>query len=77
MPRSIEGTLPDDWYQGAVSFSDRIWRVSLDGRIAALIVDPKTVGDVDIDAVNLTIDARADVLVFTNKKDGSLWSYDI
>ena len=77
VPRSIEGALPDDWYQGAVSFSDRIWRVSLDGRIAALIVDPKTVGDVDIDAVNLTIDARADVLVFTNKKDGSLWSYDI
>lgn len=77
VPRSITGTLPDDWYQGSVSFSDRIWRIDLEGRVAVLAVDPKTVGGVEIDAVNLTVDSENDVLIFTNKKDGSLWAYDL
>lgn len=77
VPRSVTGTLPDEWYQGVVSFSDRIWRIDLDGRVAVLVVDPKTIGGVEIDAVNLSIDSENNLLVFTNKKDGSLWVYDL
>lgn len=77
VPRSLSGILPDDWYQGVVSLSDRIWRIDLDGRVAVLTVDSKTVGGVEIDAVNLAVDSRNDVLIFTNKKDGSLWAYDL
>lgn len=77
VPRALGGTLPDDWYRGVVSFSDRIWQVSIGERSATLLVDPTEVGQVDIDAVSLTPDPTNDVLVFTNKKDGSLWVYDL
>lgn len=77
VPRTLSGTLPDDWYQGAVSFSDRIWKIDLDARVAILVVDPKTVAQADMDAVGLAIDPLADVLVFTNRTDGSLWVYDL
>ncbi len=77
VPSSLSGTLPDDWYQGAVSFSDRIWKIDLTTRVATLVVDPAQVANTKIDAVALTLDSQADVLVFMNKIDGSLWSYDL
>lgn len=77
VPTALAGNMPDDWYQGAATFSDRIWRIDLDTRLATLVVDPGQVGDVAIDAVSLTVDPISDALVFTNKKDGSLWAYDL
>lgn len=77
VPRSLEGTQPDDWYQGEVSFSDRIWEIDLESRIASLVFDPFLLADTDIDAIALTVDASTDILVFTNKSDGSLWAYDL
>lgn len=77
VPTSLQGNLPDDWYQGAVSFTDRIWHINLETRLAELVVDPVQVADVAIDAVDLTIDPQRDVLVFTNKRDGTLWAYDL
>lgn len=77
IPTALSGNLPDDWYQGAYASSDRIWRIDLNTRLSTLIIDPKEVGEVDIDAVSLALDPTADVLIFTNKRDGSLWSYDL
>ena len=77
VPTALTGTLPDDWYQGAVSFTDRIWKIDLSGRVATLIVDPSTVAKTPIDAVNLSLDANNDVLVFTDKATGALWAYDL
>ena len=77
IPNSVSGNLPDDWYQGAVSFTDRIWRIDLTTRLATLVLDPSQVANVDIDAVNLTIDPNSQVLVFRNKKDSSLWAYSL
>ncbi|MBU2103396.1 hypothetical protein KKD95_00030, partial [Patescibacteria group bacterium] len=77
VPTAVTGNLPDDWYQGARTFTDRIWYIDLSSRLATLIVDPAQVGEVEIDAIALTLDPQEDVLVFTNKKDGSLWSYDL
>jgi hypothetical protein len=77
VPRALSGTLPDDWYQGEVSLSDRIWKIDLSSRVASLVFDPLLVADADIDAIALTLDNSADTLVFTNKKDGSLWLYDL
>ena len=73
----MTGNLPDDWYQGATSFTDRIWRIDLTTRLATLVVDPSQAGNVNIDAVNLTIDPNSQVLVFRNKKDSSLWAYSL
>ncbi len=77
IPTETTGNLPDEWYQGARSFTDRIWRIDLDTRLATLVVDPSEVADVAIDAVALTIDSQSDALVFTNKTGGSLWVYDL
>lgn len=77
VPRTMSGTWPDDWYQGVTSFSDRIWKIDLAARNADLIVDPVAVANVAMDAVSLAIDPRSDALFFTNKKDGSLWAYDL
>lgn len=71
------GNLPDDWYQGVVSFSDRIWRIDMTARVATLIVDPSTVAKTSIDAISLTIDPKENVLVFMDKKTGSLWAYSL
>lgn len=68
---------PDDWYQGAVHFSDRIWKIDVAGRYAQLVLDfPKETKD-SLDAEALAIDSLNTVLVFVNKNDGSLWSYQL
>jgi hypothetical protein len=77
IPTSLSGNLPDDWYQGATSFTDRIWRIDLSTRLATLALDPHAAGHVNIDAVNLTLDPQNQVLVFRNKKDSSLWAYSL
>ncbi len=77
VPTSLTGDLPDAWYQGAVSFTDRIWLIDLEARTASLEFDPKTVADIDIDATSLAVDPYADALVFVNRKDGSLWLYNL
>ncbi|MDP3402604.1 MAG: hypothetical protein Q8S35_01455 [bacterium] len=77
VPTALAGNVPDEWYQGAKTFSDRIWRIDLDTRLATLVVDPGQVANVAIDAIALTIDSKSDVLVFTNKKDGTLGVYDL
>lgn len=77
IPTSVPQNLPDAWYQGAEAFSDRLWRIDLNTRLATLVVDPGQVADIAIDAVALTTDSSGDVLLFTNRIDGSLWSYDL
>ena len=69
---------PDDWYQGAVSFSDRIWKIDVAGRYAQLVLDfPKETNGVMLDAETLSIDPAGTALSFVNKSDGSLWVYKL
>lgn len=68
---------PDDWYQGAVSFSDRIWKIQVAGRYAQFVLDFSKETDGSLDAEALAIDPLNSVLVFLNKNDGSLWSYSL
>jgi hypothetical protein len=75
-PRALSGTLPDAWYQGAVSFSDRIWSIDLEERLAVQLVDPEAFGE-PVDVVGLSLPEDAQVLVFTDKKSGALYLYDL
>ncbi len=68
---------PDDWYQGAVSFNDRIWKIQVAGRYAQLVLDFPTEAKASLDAQALAIDPASTVLVFMNKNDASLWSYKL
>jgi hypothetical protein len=46
-------------------------------RIATLVLDPYQIGKINVDAVNLTLDPSEDILVFTDKHSGALYSYDL
>lgn len=66
---------PDDWYQGALAFSDRVWKIDVAGRLAELTLDFTAQTNLSLDAEALTIDPSGALLVFVNKNDSSLWSY--
>ncbi|MFH1178197.1 MAG: hypothetical protein V1711_00515 [bacterium] len=66
---------PDYWYQGAVQFSDRIWKIDVSGRFAQLVLDFSNEIKAPLDAEELAIDPLNTELVFINKNDGSLWAY--
>jgi hypothetical protein len=68
---------PDDWYQGTLHFSDRIWNIHVADRYAQMVVDFAQADKGALDAVGLSIDPMRSTLVFTNKNDGSLWSYSL
>lgn len=68
---------PDDWYQGATHFSDRIWKIDVTGRYAQLVLDFSQAKKGALDATALAIDPLHTTLVFVNKNDGSLWSYSL
>ena len=71
VPKSLPGAnYPDDWYQGIVSFTDSIWQIDASNFTTSVINDL----DLEpIDAINLALDSDEKNLVFTNKRDGSLW----
>jgi len=70
-------TYPDDWYQGAVPFNDRIWKIQVAGRYAQLVLDFSKETNESLDATALAVDVSGTTLVFVNKNDGSLWSYSL
>ncbi len=72
---SSEYSYPDDWYQGAIHFSDRIWKIDVQGRYAQLVVDFSSANVGTLDAEALALDLDETILVFVNKNDGSLWGY--
>ncbi len=74
---SANNVYPDDWYQGAVAFSDRIWKIDVAGRFAQLALDfSKETGEA-LDAHGLAIDSAGSTLVFVNKRGGALWAYQL
>lgn len=77
VPLTLPGTLPDDWYQGATQFSDRLWKIDMSNRVATLVLDPKEAGGVTVDIVSLTIDRTSDVLGFINRTDHLLYVYNL
>ncbi len=72
------GEYPDDWYKGKTTFSDTFSRIDTEnGRLSSLIDAQaiKNITEEQIDAVHLLVDQNGQFLVFTNKRDGSLWGF--
>jgi hypothetical protein len=74
---SVDFSYPDDWYQGAASFNDRLWKIQVSSRYAQLILDFNKETNSALDAEALAINPSSTALVFINKNDGSLWSYSL
>ena len=68
---------PDDWYQGAAHFSDRVWKIEVVGRYTNMVLDFSKETGVPLDTMAPAVDALNTTLVFVNKNDGSLWSYTL
>ncbi len=71
------GSYPDDWYQGVIHFSDRIWKIQVSDHYAQLVLDFTKETKSPLDAVALAIDQLNTSLVFVNKNDLSLWGYSL
>lgn len=72
LPWSVNG-MPDDWYQGRVSFKDSLYILSGDGLYGRTFFDLSYVSKKDIDATSLQINNSSEYLGFINKKEGDLW----
>ena len=71
------GKYPDAWYQGKVLFSDEIWKIDTLSGVFEWVADLKNLSGQDIDVTHLTLSEREDLLVFINKADLTLWSFDL
>ncbi|PJE74535.1 MAG: hypothetical protein COV01_00680 [Candidatus Taylorbacteria bacterium CG10_big_fil_rev_8_21_14_0_10_41_48] len=78
VPVSIpNGVYPDDWYQGTVSFSDRLWKINTTNQETDLLLDPSIETGYDMDMIKLYVGPSDSQIIFINKKDSSLWVLDI
>lgn len=66
---ALPSPMPDEWYKGAVSFSDRIIEIDLATNQLKTVMDSKE----NIDAISPFTTPDGKYLFFQNKKDGTLW----
>ena len=68
------GQIPDQWYQGLLSFNDTFWEVNTDTGEITFLADPKGETGKEFDVIQPVISVNEGYFIFTNKKDGTLWS---
>jgi hypothetical protein len=71
------GEYPDSWYQGIISFSDDIWKVDAVTGKTVSIFSPRSLTLKLLDMTNLTLSPSEDFLFFINKRNSSLWAFDL
>ncbi|MBP6860482.1 MAG: hypothetical protein KBC38_02900 [Candidatus Pacebacteria bacterium] len=76
VPVTLSGaSLPDSWYQGATHFTDRLWKIDFAARVTTVVADLPLLTKEPIDGVALTLNPEGTALVFTNRRDSSLWYF--
>ncbi len=73
----IRAQIPDDWYQGVISFADTFWMVYPQTQEIKMLADPKKEVNANFDVINPFLDADETKLFFTDKNTGFLWSMRI
>lgn len=66
---------PENWYQGYISFTDSLWRIDTSLGTARALAFFDESGP--FDGINLSVDDEEDYLTFINRRDGSLWGFDL
>ena len=72
----FDNQIPDTWYQGKITYADRLWEVNSSFRSATQLVDTKGVSGRELDITNLTLNSNGSTIYFTNKLDQTLWLYE-
>lgn len=76
VPKNIfAGELPDSWYKGEVLFDDSLWEINTETNVKQVILDPGAQTGGRFDLVN--IQTVGDIVLFVNKHDETLWSFDL
>jgi hypothetical protein len=68
---------PDKWYMGITRFNDEIWKINVETGKSEKIMDLELESGEFIDAVDLRISKDDSLIIFRNKRDGSLWALTI
>ncbi|MCC2631101.1 MAG: seg [Candidatus Paceibacter sp.] len=71
------GDYPEMWYQGLVSFNDNIYQIDTATNKTEIIAQPLNEYKQSIDATDLSLSANEDYLLFTNKKDYTIWTLNL
>ncbi|MEK7593844.1 MAG: hypothetical protein AAB471_01620 [Patescibacteria group bacterium] len=71
------GKYPDVWYKGQASFSDSLWSIDPASTISEVVSDLAIPDGTQFDVIKPALSADGKYLLFINKKDLSLWSYDL
>lgn len=66
--------IPDDWYQGALSFSDTFWTMNTDLADLVFLADPKIETGKTFDVFMPFVDSGENHFYFIDKNDATLWS---
>lgn len=78
VPQSLpSGVYPDDWYKGKISFDDSLWRIDTANGETENLMSPELETGISMDIFKLSMNKSETVLVFTNRKDMSVWSYSL
>lgn len=75
--QTLSGNSLINWYLGAETYKDSIWRFETKTGAAMMISDLTAESMVDIDLIKPILSENEQYLVFINKKDNSLWSLDM
>ncbi|MDO8594642.1 MAG: hypothetical protein Q7R93_03980 [bacterium] len=73
----IGGSYPDAWYQGVVSFADELWSISVQSGNTSRISPISLEAGTSLDLIQPALSPDEKFLIFTNKTDGTLWSYQL
>lgn len=66
--------IPDDWYQGALAFSDTFWTMNTDLADLVFLADPKVETGKTFDVFMPFVDSGENHFYFIDKNDATLWS---
>lgn len=78
VPQTIpNGLYPDSWYQGKVSFNDSLWKIDTITGETEQLFTPEFEAGVSMDMIKLSLNQKENALIFTNKKDMTVWRYTL
>lgn len=76
VPVATNGAFPDQWYMGAVSFTDVLWRVDIHKGEALALSNFLQDSSREIDVAQIGTNSDGTLIWFINKNDNTLWMFD-
>jgi len=73
----VDGTYPDNWYQGLIRFTDSLWSINPSTGATNRITSFSNYSETGIDAIDLKVTTSDRYLFFRNKSDKTLWVVDL